>query len=78
MNSGSILSDRYTAEYLVGLARKAPSMDTFIKQLEKIGAISVNEAVTEVKFLEPEREAILQREKNKKYQMAQSQMKKII
>ena len=41
------LSDRYTAEYLVGLARKAPSTDTFIKQLEKTGAISVNEAVTE-------------------------------
>ena len=79
------LSDRYTAEYLVGLARKAPSTGTFLKQLEKTGAISINEAVTEFSqklwqrvphqtaIEKPararEREAILQREKNKKYQL---------
>lgn len=79
------LSDRYTAEYFVGLARKAPSHESFVKQLQKTGAVTVNEAIHKFslelwdrvphqKMIEKparvkEREALMQREKNKRYQM---------
>ena len=39
------LSDRYIAEYLVGLARKASSTQNLITKLENTGAITVNEEV---------------------------------
>ena len=79
------LSDRYTAEYFVGLAKKASSSESFIKQLQSTGAVTVNEAVSqfadklwsrvphktvsEKPARAREREAILQREKNKRYQL---------
>ena len=80
------LSDRYIAEYLVGLARKASSTQNLITKLENTGAITVNEevrqfyhqldgdkiphqAVSEKPARAKEREAKLQREQNKKYQL---------
>ena len=79
------LSDRYTAEYFVGLARKAASPESYLQQLKKTGAITVNEAVSSfagqlwnrVPHKAPvekpararERELILQRQRNKAYQL---------
>ena len=79
------LSDRYTAEYFVGLARKAASPESYLQQLKKAGAITVNEAVSSfagqlwnrVPHKAPmekpararERELILQRQRNKAYQL---------
>lgn len=79
------LSDRYTAEYFVGLAKKASSHDALVKQLQNTGAVTVNEAIhqfsrelweklphqkaTEKPARAKEREALIQREKNKRYQM---------
>ena len=39
------LSDRYTAEFLVGLARKASSSESYLQQLENTGAITINDDV---------------------------------
>ena len=79
------LSDRYTAEYFVGLARKAASPESYLQQLKKTGAITVNDAVSSfagqlwnrVPHKAPvekpararERELILQRQRNKAYQL---------
>ena len=79
------LSDRYTAEYFVGLARKAASPESYLQQLTKTGAITVNDAVSSfagqlwnrVPHKAPvekpararERELILQRQRNKAYQL---------
>ena len=79
------LSDRYTAEYLIGLAKKASSSTSFLKQLQDTGAITINNDVNsfatqlwdrvphrtavEKPARVKEREAILQRQKNKRYQL---------
>ena len=78
------LSDRYTAEYLTGLAKKASSLTSFLKQLQDTGAITINDDVNSFATLwdkvphrtaveKPakvkEREAILQRQRNKRYQL---------
>ena len=78
------LSDHYTAEFLVGLAKKTSSTDTFLSQLQDTGAITINDSVrdfasqlwqrvphkttTEKPARAKEREAILQNQKNKSYQ----------
>ena len=79
------LSDRYIAEYLVGLAKKASSSDGLIADLNDTGAITVNDNV--ISFAEKlwnkvphktvvekparakEREARMQHQKNKSYQL---------
>ena len=79
------LSDRYTAEFLVGLARKAPSPESYLQQLESTGAITVNDdvrsfagqlwsrvphrAAVEKPARAKEREMLLQRQRNKAYQL---------
>lgn len=40
------LSDRYTAEFLVGLAKKSSSADGFLRKLKDTGAIAINETVS--------------------------------
>ena len=78
------LSDHYTAEFLVGLAKKTSSTDIFLSQLQDTGAITINDSVrdfasqlwqrvphkttTEKPARAKEREAILQNQKNKSYQ----------
>ena len=79
------LSDRYTAEFLVSLARKAPSSAAYLQQLNDTGAITVNEEVSsfatqlwdrvphraamEKPARAREREMIQQRQRNKAYQL---------
>ena len=75
------LSDRYTAEFLVGLARKASSPVAYLQQLENTGAITVNDEVRSFATQVPhkaavekpararERELVLQRQRNKAYQL---------
>ena len=79
------LSDRYTAEFLVGLARKASSSESYLQQLENTGAIAINDdvrsfasqlwarvphrAAVEKPARAREREVILQRQRNKAYQL---------
>ena len=79
------LSDRYTAEFLVGLAKKSSSPELFFRKLKDTGAITVNEAVRGFaadlwrkvphKQLEErpskahEREVLTQREKNRSYRL---------
>lgn len=40
------MSDRFTAEFLVGLAKKSSSLDGFLRKLKDTGAIAINERVT--------------------------------
>ena len=40
------LSDRHTAEFLISLAQKASSEDTFVKKLRDTGALTVNEKIS--------------------------------
>ena len=79
------LSDRYTAEYLIGLAKKASSSTSYLKQLQDTGAITINDDINRfatqlwdrvphrIAVEKParvkEREAILQRQRNKRYQL---------
>ena len=39
------LSDHYTGEFLVGLAKKTSSSDIFLSQLQDTGAITINDSV---------------------------------
>ena len=79
------LSDRYTAEYLIGLAKKASSLTSFLKQLQDTETITINDDINrfatqlwdrvphrttvEKPARVKEREAILQRQRNKRYQL---------
>lgn len=79
------LSDRYTAEFLVELAKKSNSRDNFVRKLKETGAINVNQTVEEFaqelwskvphkqSVEKParlqEREAKLQQQKNKSYKL---------
>lgn len=79
------LSDRYTAEFLVELARKSDSGASFVKKLKDTGALDVNQAVerfahelwskvprrqaVEKPARAVEREAILQRQRNRAYKL---------
>ena len=79
------LSDRYTAEFLVGLAKKSSSLDGFVSQLESTGTLTIDhktrafaselwgrvphKAVVEKPARAKEREAKLQTQRNKSYQI---------
>lgn len=79
------LSDRHTAEFLVGLAKKSPSLDNFVDQLENTGALTIDDktrnfavelwekvphrVMAEKPARAKEREARLQTQKNKSYQL---------
>lgn len=80
------LSDRYTAEFLVGLAKKANSSEAFLRKLKDTGAITINDKVSSFASelwmktphqrvdryqasREKEKAAVLQRQKNKSYQL---------
>ena len=79
------LSDTYIAEYLVGLAKKSSSCDGLIADLNNTGAITVDDkiisfaeklwykvphkTVSEKPARAKEREALLQHQKNKSYQL---------
>lgn len=39
------LSDKYTAEFLIGTAKKCSSEDSFLKKLKETGALRINDAV---------------------------------
>ena len=40
------LSDRYTSEFLVSLAKKSSSLETFLRKLKDTGAITINDKVS--------------------------------
>ncbi len=79
------LSDRYTAEFLVELARKSNTGANFIQKLKDTGAVEVNQPVesfanelwNKLPRRQPmekparalERQAILQQERNKTYKL---------
>lgn len=79
------LSDRYTAEFLVGLAKKAHSSESYVRKLQETGAIAVNDSVrsfavqlwskvphrqqTEKPARAREREILRQQERNRSYQL---------
>ena len=79
------LSDRYTSEFLVGLAKKSSSLGGFVSQLESTGALTIDDktrdfasrlwdrvphkAVVEKPARTKEREAKLQTQRNKSYQI---------
>ena len=79
------LSDKYTAEFLVGLAGKAQSPEAFVAKLRDTGAISFNDDVksfaaqlwqklprkqaVEKQARAQEREVRLQQQKNKSYRL---------
>ena len=79
------LSDRYTAEFLVGLAKKAQSSEAYLRKLRDTGAITINDAVrsfavelwgrvphkqsTEKPARAREREILLQQERNRSYRL---------
>ena len=79
------LSDRYTAEFLVGLAKQAGSSDVLVKKLQSTGVITVNDQIQSfaVQLWERvprkqlsekparviEREALLLQRKNKSYRL---------
>ena len=79
------LSDRYTAEFLVELAKKSNSGDNFVRKLKETGAIDVNQTVegfaqelwskvphkqsVEKPARAQERKALLQQQKNKTYKL---------
>lgn len=79
------LSDRHTAEFLIGLAKKSSTLESFLVQLEETASLTLNDplsefanqlwrkvphkAVAEKPARAKEREAILQKERNKSYQL---------
>lgn len=80
------LSDRYTAEFLIGLAKKCPSVTSFTTKLEETGALTVDDdrvkefasqlwdkvphkSIGEKPARAKEREAVLQNQKNRSYQL---------
>lgn len=79
------LSDRYTAEFLVELARKSNSTDKFVQKLKDTGALEVNQpveafarelwgrlpqkAAAEKPARVKEREALLQQQRNRRYKL---------
>ena len=79
------LSDTYTAEFLVGLAKKAQSPEVYVRKLQDTGAIAVNDAVrtfaeelwrkvphkqvTEKPARAKEREILMQQARNRSYRL---------
>ena len=79
------LSDKYTAEFLVGLASKAQSSEAFVTKLKDTGAVTLNDDVksfaaqlwqklphrqaTEKQARVHEREILLQQKQNKSYRL---------
>lgn len=79
------LSDKYTAEFLVGLASKAQSSEAFVTKLRDTGAVALNDDVKsfaaqlwqklphkqagEKQARVQEREMRLQQQKNKSYRL---------
>lgn len=65
------LSDKHTAEFLVGLAKSSHSCNQFVQKLEKTGAITISPAVTsfaselwnKVPHKQPQEKAARQRER---------------
>ena len=79
------LSDTYTAEFLVGLAKKAQSPEVYVRKLQDTGAIAVNDAVrtfaeelwrkvphkqiSEKPARAKEREILMQQARNRSYRL---------
>jgi pre-mRNA-splicing factor ATP-dependent RNA helicase DHX16 len=79
------LSDQHTAEFLIQLAKKSKSLESFVDRLEDTASLSVDHSlrdfaqqlwdkvphasIKEKPERAKEREAIRQREKNKSYQL---------
>ena len=79
------LSDRYTAEFLIGLAKKSSTLEAFLIQLEDTASLTLNDPMRdfadqlwrkvphktlgEKPARAKEREAILQKQRNKSYQL---------
>lgn len=40
------ISDKFTAEFLIGLAKKSTTEDAFLEKLKSTGAIAINDSVT--------------------------------